>query len=106
MSWHLFRRVKHEKIVCCTHISYILLYDLAVDYCGDRFSRKKIIRNIKSTRPLMFCFNGGPGRASIWVHLGTFGPKKSLHELIERVPVKHRILSKAGRTVPILFLIS
>lgn len=29
-------------------------------------------------RPIMFCFNGGPGGASIWVHLGAFGPKKSL----------------------------
>jgi carboxypeptidase C (cathepsin A) len=31
-----------------------------------------------ATRPIMFCFNGGPGGASIWVHLGAFGPKKSL----------------------------
>ena len=29
-------------------------------------------------RPIMFCFNGGPGGAAVWVHLGAFGPKKSL----------------------------
>jgi carboxypeptidase C (cathepsin A) len=28
------------------------------------------------TRPVTFCFNGGPGSASLWVHLGAFGPKR------------------------------
>jgi len=27
-------------------------------------------------RPLVFCFNGGPGSASVWLHLGGFGPKR------------------------------
>lgn len=26
-------------------------------------------------RPIMFCFNGGPGAASVWLHLGAAGPK-------------------------------
>jgi carboxypeptidase C (cathepsin A) len=26
-------------------------------------------------RPLTFCFNGGPGSASMWVHLGGMGPR-------------------------------
>lgn len=29
-----------------------------------------------SKRPITFCFNGGPGSSSIWLHLGGFGPKK------------------------------
>ncbi|HEX3531279.1 MAG TPA: peptidase S10 [Thermoanaerobaculia bacterium] len=29
-----------------------------------------------ATRPVTFCFNGGPGSASLWVHLGAFGPKR------------------------------
>lgn len=29
-----------------------------------------------STRPITFCFNGGPGSCSVWLHLGAFGPKK------------------------------
>ena len=29
-------------------------------------------------RPVTFSFNGGPGAASLWVHLGGFGPKKVL----------------------------
>ena len=27
-------------------------------------------------RPLTFAFNGGPGSASLWVHLGLLGPKR------------------------------
>ena len=26
-------------------------------------------------RPVMFIFNGGPGSASVWLHMGLFGPK-------------------------------
>ena len=29
----------------------------------------------KSTRPLIFSFNGGPGSASVWMHLGYTGPR-------------------------------
>lgn len=29
-------------------------------------------------RPVTFAFNGGPGSASVWVHLGAFGPKRAL----------------------------
>ena len=29
-----------------------------------------------SQRPITFSFNGGPGSASIWLHLGAFGPKR------------------------------
>lgn len=30
----------------------------------------------KKTRPVTFCFNGGPGSSSVWLHLGIFGPKR------------------------------
>jgi carboxypeptidase C (cathepsin A) len=29
-----------------------------------------------SSRPMMFSFNGGPGSASVWLHLGALGPKR------------------------------
>lgn len=29
-----------------------------------------------ATRPVMFCFNGGPGSASVWLHLGALGPRR------------------------------
>lgn len=28
------------------------------------------------SRPLLFSFNGGPGSASVWLHLGALGPKR------------------------------
>src|ERR1700722_17355494 len=32
--------------------------------------------NDASKRPVTFTFNGGPGSASIWLHLGAFGPRR------------------------------
>ncbi|MEM9660554.1 MAG: hypothetical protein AAF961_19485, partial [Planctomycetota bacterium] len=29
-----------------------------------------------SDRPVTFCFNGGPGSSSVWLHLGMLGPKR------------------------------
>lgn len=31
-----------------------------------------------AARPITFVFNGGPGSASVWLHMGAFGPKKVL----------------------------
>ncbi len=37
------------------------------------------LKNAEPTkRPLTFAFNGGPGSASIWVHMGAMGPRKVL----------------------------
>jgi carboxypeptidase C (cathepsin A) len=30
----------------------------------------------EATRPVTFCFNGGPGSASVWLHLGALGPRR------------------------------
>jgi carboxypeptidase C (cathepsin A) len=30
----------------------------------------------KAKRPITFAFNGGPGSASVWLHLGALGPKR------------------------------
>ena len=37
-----------------------------VDYIANNQS--------STTRPITFVFNGGPGSASIWLHMGSFGP--------------------------------
>ena len=29
-----------------------------------------------STRPVMFLYNGGPGSATMWLHMGSFGPRR------------------------------
>ena len=30
----------------------------------------------KSPRPITFVFNGGPGSATVWLHMGAFGPRR------------------------------
>jgi carboxypeptidase C (cathepsin A) len=32
----------------------------------------------RGTRPVIFAFNGGPGSASVWLHLGLLGPRRVL----------------------------
>ncbi len=31
---------------------------------------------VDPSRPVTFCFNGGPGSCSVWLHLGMLGPKR------------------------------
>jgi len=31
-----------------------------------------------ASRPITFCFNGGPGSSSVWLHVGALGPKRVL----------------------------
>jgi carboxypeptidase C (cathepsin A) len=31
---------------------------------------------VKGTRPVTFIFNGGPGSATFWLHMGAFGPRR------------------------------
>ena len=40
----------------------------------------------KSKRPLTFCFNGGPGSASVWLHIGGLSPKKVNFKPSELMP--------------------
>jgi carboxypeptidase C (cathepsin A) len=45
-----------------------------------RVAEKSENRNSKSeseSRPVMFCFNGGPGSSSVWLHLGALGPRRA-----------------------------
>lgn len=42
--------------------------------------------NATEPRPLTFAFNGGPGSASVWLHLGAMGPRRVVLEPDGRVP--------------------
>jgi carboxypeptidase C (cathepsin A) len=38
------------------------------------------------SRPITYCFNGGPGCPSIWLHMGAFGPKRVMDgKLIDNI---------------------
>src|SRR5271155_1312249 len=39
-----------------------------------------------SQRPISFVYNGGPGSASVWLHLGAFGPKRVVTANAEPTP--------------------
>jgi carboxypeptidase C (cathepsin A) len=34
------------------------------------------VQNTAAPRPITFAFNGGPGSASLWLHMGALGPKR------------------------------
>ena len=47
------------------------IYYAATDADGKRLAQKDA-----GTRPITFCFNGGPGAAAVWLHLGGLGPRR------------------------------
>jgi carboxypeptidase C (cathepsin A) len=55
------------------------------------------------TRPVTFFYNGGPGSASLWLHMGSFGPVRvisqspdaSLPAPFETVPNQYSLLDKS-----------
>jgi carboxypeptidase C (cathepsin A) len=38
------------------------------------------------SRPIMFLYNGGPGSATVWLHMGAFGPRRVLTAGNEHLP--------------------
>lgn len=47
-------------------------------------------------RPITFVFNGGPGAASVWLHLGTAGPRRvDLKENGEPLPPPYKLVENA-----------
>lgn len=63
-------------------------YKATAGYLPVKDSKKKVIAHIfyiaytkegvqdAHTRPITFAFNGGPGSASVWLHMGAIGPKR------------------------------
>ena len=46
-----------------------------------------------ATRPITFAFNGGPGAASVWLHLGALGPRRvKLTELGDGPPAPYALM--------------
>lgn len=73
-------RTEHEGKFHGQHIRYsatvsnMHLYNDKGDVIGDAVTTAYVAES-KSNRPVTFVFNGGPGSASIWLHMGLFGPK-------------------------------
>jgi len=46
-----------------------------------------------SQRPVTFCFNGGPGSSSVWLHLGMVGPKiVNINDDATRTPPPYKLV--------------
>jgi len=44
-------------------------------------------------RPISFCFNGGPGSSSVWLHLGMLGPRRvRLSDEARSLPPPHQLM--------------
>jgi carboxypeptidase C (cathepsin A) len=47
-----------------------------------------------STRPITFLFNGGPGSATVWLHMGAFGPKRvDTEDARHSAPAPYRLVN-------------
>ncbi len=52
-------------------------------------------------RPITFLFNGGPGSATIWLHLGSFGPKRVVtQDAVPTPPAQYRLVDNAYTLLP------
>ena len=57
-------------------------------------------------RPLTFAFNGGPGSASLWVHLGAMGPKRvAMDDEGMPLPPPYRLIDNDGSWLPFTDLV-
>ena len=71
-------RVNGDKISYQTIAGGTLLKNDKLEAVANMFSTTYLRTDVKnsSKRPVTFVFNGGPGSASIWLHLGVYGPKR------------------------------
>ena len=57
-------------------------------------------------RPVTFCFNGGPGSSSVWLHLGAFGPRRvQLTDAGELPPPPFRLVDNADSLLDLTDLV-
>ena len=74
---------KHEvtidgkKIACTATAGKLLMKNDAGDAKANVFFVAYTKDDAEAEkRPVTFCFNGGPGSSSVWLHLGMLGPQR------------------------------
>lgn len=59
-----------------------------------------------STRPVTFTFNGGPGSSSVWLHLGTFGPRRvDIVDARQPAPAPYRLVDNTHSLLDVTDLV-
>lgn len=68
------------KLRYTASVSETILLDDADTPTVSLFATSYVRKGVKpkdlQQRPVLFLFNGGPGAASMWLHVGAFGPKR------------------------------
>ncbi|NTS78817.1 peptidase S10 [Catenovulum sp. SM1970] len=67
------KTIKYQVLASDTHLK-----NEKGEVIANIFSTAYFKSDVKdlSKRPITFVFNGGPGSASVWLHLGIYGPKR------------------------------
>ena len=59
-----------------------------------------------ATRPLVFFYNGGPGSATVWLHLGSFAPRRIVTDAPSlAVPLPFRLVDNAESLIDVADLV-
>ncbi len=77
-------RTKHTAVIAGQTINYVAEAGMLPLLNADGTYRASIFfvaytrqdEKDKDHRPVTFCFNGGPGSSSVWLHLGGLGPRR------------------------------
>jgi carboxypeptidase C (cathepsin A) len=75
---------KHSVMISGQQVNYIAETGMLPLLTADGAVRASIFyvayikqgENGAERRPVTFCFNGGPGSSSVWLHLGALGPRR------------------------------
>jgi carboxypeptidase C (cathepsin A) len=67
---------QHVKYVAETGMLPILKPDGTTSASVFYIAYTRLGETNTSSRPVTFCFNGGPGSSSVWLHLGALGPRR------------------------------
>ena len=60
----------------------------------------------KSRRPLAFVYNGGPGSASAWLHMGAFGPRRVVtNDPSATPPAPYQLVDNASSLIDVADLV-
>ena len=67
---------EHVKYVAETGLLPVLKRDGSQIASVFYIAYTRVGETDKAKRPITFCFNGGPGSSSIWLHMGALGPRR------------------------------
>ena len=85
--------VEYEAVV-----GSIILRDTAEKPTGELFYTAYFRTNVpnRAGRPVVFSYNGGPGSASFWLHMGIMGPRRVRTPLVgQQAPPPYEIVDNA-----------